>query len=58
MMLLISVCHKLWSGAERVILFDVDIIVVKNKLTVVWNGLLGLLSPQLFDHYDDQHHCQ
>lgn len=58
MMLLISMCHLLWSGSERVFLLNVDITVVKNKLTVVWNGLLGLLSPQLFDHYDDQHHCQ
>ena len=38
-MLLISMCHKLWSGSERVILFDI------NKKKQINSGLEWPAGP-------------
>ena len=73
--------HELWSRTEKIVLFNVNIMVT-NKSTVVWRGLYSnqqrhlldlvstlpklcceltrrsQVSPQHFDHCDDEYRCR
>lgn len=54
-------CVRQWSRAERIILFDVDIVVKRKKQKKIDSGLQTHkavpLSPQQFDYCDDKYCC-
>ena len=52
-------CVRQWSWAERIILFDVDIVVKKKKKidSRLQTHKAVSLSPQQFDYCDDKYCC-
>lgn len=51
-------CVRQWSWAEKIILFDVDIVVKKKKIDSGLQTHKAVpLSPQQFDYCDDKYCC-